>query len=69
MLGLLTAVLVGLGHLGKLLQLFGTVLLVALPLSLLACLHPLLDDVDNFLVHFASRERKHQVARRNLTNG
>ena len=46
------AVLVGLGHLGELLQLLGTVLPVALTFPLLTGLQPLLDNVDDFLIHF-----------------
>lgn len=53
----LTAVLVGLGHLGKLFQFPGTVLFVALSFPLLTGLKPLLDNVDNFLINFAKRKR------------
>lgn len=56
--GSLTAVLEGLGHLGELLQLLGTVLPVALTLPLLTGLQPFLDDVDDFLINFAGRENK-----------
>lgn len=45
-------VLVGLGHLGELSQLLGTVLLVALTFPLLTGLQSLLDNVDNFLINF-----------------
>lgn len=55
--GLLTAVLVGLGHLGELLQLLGTVLPVALTFPLLTGLQPFLDNVDDFLIDFTERKK------------
>ena len=59
--GSLTAVLVGLDHLGELLQLLGTVLPVALTFPLLTGLQPFLDNVDDFLINFAERKTRKMV--------
>lgn len=56
--GSLTAVLVGLGHLGKLLQLLGTVLPVAFTFPLLTGFQSFLDNIDDFLINFAERKKE-----------
>lgn len=55
-----TAVLVGLGHLGELLQFLAAVLLVVVSFPLLTGLESSLYNVDNFLVDFAGGEREQE---------
>lgn len=61
--GSLTAILVGLGHLGELFHLLGTVLRVALTFPLLTGLKPFLDNVDDFLINFAESKRNKMVCK------